>query len=606
MASARAAPGVAPSATETGASIDARSWEALRWIARLPLLAEPDLALLLGAGAAETHHLSRELADQGWVETLVSEDPALAPAGRLVMRPEAVPALAARLGVSTQRLRRALPLGEGASLRRAAAIGRTAGANRTIAALAGALSTDKHVELADARSLPLAVPAGGTLAGMHIYGCLRSGAGWAPFLLCWDMQATPDAQRRAWLRRWHARPASVDEAWGGLPPLLLVTENRATARAWVRVTDELDTPPELLLTDAGALTPGRIGEARWWQPQAARWRVLLEELGWGERPPLPVPSAELHAGPDPPPRGGPGLEGRLRSSVARRQGRASPRMVAAALPAVQLTALAEVGRHPLISAAELGAVHEVASAGMERRLEELQTLGLVHGDAEYCGQPLRFVLSGRGVRVLASASGIRSQILETQAGLVVGKEVSALKRLVPMARHSCGVNRVVAGLARGAREQGWRIMDWPSSAQAQFYVEPAEGAAFVLRPDALVRIGRRARTGEDGREERTLLVEYERGTGRRGIYRQKGANYGAFYAHEAWRGRASAPPALLFVCTDVTTEKRIIRAAREWPPLPLLVTTEENVDAGTEGPWGAVWWTEDRVPRRRLISSAAT
>ncbi len=214
----------------------ARLARALEWIARLPLCGEPELAGLLGVDEHDARRLTHELVKRGWTETLAARSPELEPRRLAVLRDEALSALAAACGRDLASLAGAVPVRPRDLSRRVASLEISVGVNRLLTDLADDLESSRIAELADARSLPLALSRAGRwwLPGVDGYGCLRSGRIHAPFLVAWDRAAAPDVHRRRRLAGWFAASAGVDREWGreGLPPVLVIRRSARERRVW--------------------------------------------------------------------------------------------------------------------------------------------------------------------------------------------------------------------------------------------------------------------------------------------------------------------------------------------------------------------------------------
>lgn len=136
---------------------DVRAARALEWIVRLPLLGEPELASLLGIDEADAPGLRLALDRRGWTEWFVPGSAALRPRRLSFVREAAASDLAGVLGIERAALPAHVPARRRDLLDRIVRVEITAGVNRFFAELAAAPGVP-GVELADARSLPLARP----------------------------------------------------------------------------------------------------------------------------------------------------------------------------------------------------------------------------------------------------------------------------------------------------------------------------------------------------------------------------------------------------------------------------------------------------------------
>ena len=155
----------------------ARLSRALEWLARLPLCGEPELAGLLDVDEEDARRLIHQLSARGWTETVAAGSPELEQRRLAVIRDEAMPALAAALRGDRTSLASAIPARPRDLSRRVARLEVTVSVNRFFSDLADDFRCAGLANLADARSLPLAVPPAERwwLPNIEAYGCLRSG-----------------------------------------------------------------------------------------------------------------------------------------------------------------------------------------------------------------------------------------------------------------------------------------------------------------------------------------------------------------------------------------------------------------------------------------------
>ena len=292
-----------------------RGARALGWIARLPLLGEPELALLLGVHEAEARSLRHALEREGWVEWVVPGSDALRKR-RLSFVPEAaLTELARALGTERAELPEHAPVRRADVLDRVVRVETAAAVNRFLAELAASPGAAGAV-LDDARSLPLAGPARGRWwpPGVEGYGRLRAGALHAPFFLAWDRAVAPDLHRRRRASGWAGpAPAELDRRRAeGPAPLLLVCPRPAARPAWeralVRAAECSERPRRVLLADAREVRAAGPAGAAWRDPVDGREGTLREQLRWvaGPAPGPPWPGARIEAP------GGPARSGALR------------------------------------------------------------------------------------------------------------------------------------------------------------------------------------------------------------------------------------------------------------------------------------------------------
>ena len=434
--------------------------------------------------------------------------------------------------------------------------------NRFLAGLAGGLESSGVARLADARSLPLALPPARRwwLPGVEAYGCLRSGPLHAPFLVAWDRAAAPDVHRRRRLAGWFAASAPVGRRWGreGLPPVLVICPSAREARVWEEALRRRDGAGagrlEVLLTTRGELDATGAADARWRRPGRAP-AELVEQLGWGPAPEVDeVRMAAALDECDPPPRraGTPDSGRALARAAGGPAGPAWRRLADLALQttAAEKTLMEWVARHPLLNAPELSALTGEPAGVVVRRLERLAGAGSIAADPEPPGRAAargedaagatRYLLTETGMRSLAARAGVPPAIFARHGGVTI---TSARKpsggRAVRHREHTLGVNRFAARLARGARAAGWRLAEWRNEAESTHRFIAEDGRVAWIRPDASGVLAR-------GAERSPFLLEYDRGTLDSGDYRAKFEGYRRYYAVREWEDHFPSEPVLLF------------------------------------------------------------
>ena len=565
----------------------ARLQRALAWVARLPLCGEPELAGLLGVDEDDARRLVHALSSRGWVETVAAASPELAPRRLALLRPEAAPALAAACGWDLASLAGAAPVRPRDLAGRVARLEIACGLNRFLAGLAEDLGRSGVARLADARSLPLALPPAKRwwLPGVDGYGCLRSGPLHAPFLVAWDRAAAPDVHRRRRLGGWLAASARVGRRWDrdGLPPVLVVCRSGRELDVWEEALRRREAAGagrlDVLLTTREELDQAGAGDARWWRPGRVP-AGIVEQLGWSAAP--AVDALQIERGLDdcalPPRRDGTSHSGR---ALARARGApAGPAWqrladLALATGAAEKTLMEWVARHPLLSAPELAALTDEPAGVVERRLGRLAGCGAIRTDAEPAGMNdaagPRYLLTELGMRSIAARAGVPAAVLARHGGVTfISATAPPGVGVVRHREHALGVHRVAARIALDARAEGWRLAEWRNEAESTRRFAAEEGRAAWIRPDASGVLAR-------GAELRPFLLEYDRGTLDSGDYRAKFEGYRRYYAAHEWEDDFPREPALLFVCSDHRAEHRVRRAACAWSArMPVLVVAERR------------------------------
>lgn len=571
----------------------------LEWVRRLPLLRDRELGLLLGLAEADARFLLWDLARELRVTSTAHSSAELDPRARLWFA-------CADAGDPTTS---GAPSRRADLLDRIARIEITAGVNRLLARV-GADARDAHgAELAAATSLPFAAPRSERWwpPGVEAYGCLRAGRLSAPFFVAWDRPGAPDAHRRQRVANWALAHDDVTRAWTdtAIPPVLVVCADERSRVVWEREIERRaerseGVGPHVLVTTALEVRDAGEAAAIWRAPGRPDATPLVEGLRWAECPPrFPIEARALPRRMDRLP------EEPLRTWATRMliaPGRCSRREWLAAFGTIgdpeEKELLRWLGRHPLLSAAELAALLGREVALLERRLDRLALCGAVFVEGAD-GQRMRYSLQRRGIEYLAARDGVPPRRYERHAGFSVPPldphnpaGVAVVHR-----EHLLGLNGFAAELAEDARAAGWRLV-WRNEAQStRRFVD--EDGRWWIRPDA---------SGELRRGDRVqpFLLEYDRGTLDGGDYGPKLAAYARYYRLERWREEFGREPGLLFACVDARAEKRVLRMVRGLDgALPVLVTSgdrsEHRVEGGLLGPG---WRTPTGALRSVLVESA--
>lgn len=580
-------------------SNDAMHSRAMEWIARLPLLGEHELALLLGAhdvdAAALRHHLDRD----GWIESIRLGSPEIDLRPLAFVRDGALPALAEALGTTPRDLKTHAPFRRADILDRVARVEIAAGANRFLAELARALRDEPSFALTDARSLPMATPSGGRwwLPSIEAYGCVQVGELSAPFFVAWDRAGAPNEHRSERVAAWLRATPAVGSAWGaaGLPPILIVCPSARELEAWrtilLRAAERDDRARlDVLLTTIAEIADAGILAAIWREPERDRTALLIERLGWGEKPPI----RELHIGDmdtsaPPQPRASQRLREWALCAATEKTGTASERLAAIAMTTSgeQKALLEMLAHHPWLSASELAALFGVSDSLVERQLPWLVRCGLLRIHLSTGKNSVsRYALSDLGINLCAKRAGVplrRYAHCTSVTDLTRKGESPDPGGATTLREHALGVNRTFARLAADARSASSRLDCWLNEAESTRHFRH-DGRWWWIRPDGSGVLSR-------GGVSRPFLLEYDRGTLDAGDFRGKFSGYKRYFAEEAWNEDFSVCPQLLFVCEDDRSEERVARAALTHAPcVPLLLTStwryesDRRNDAGLLGP----------------------
>ncbi|MEX1022412.1 MAG: replication-relaxation family protein [Dehalococcoidia bacterium] len=584
--------------------LDRQLRDALLWIARLPLLGEPELSRLLGVHEVDARARRHQLDRSGWIEWVAPDVPGLSPGRRLAfIREEALPHLATLMQCSPKELATRLPVRRADVLERVGRAELTAGVNYLMAGLADALRGAGDTSLDDACSLPIMRPADGRWwpRRTEAYGLLRSRGRCAPFFVAWDRAGAPDIDRRERVGRWFAEPEGEVAACGWQTGTVLVVAARdREVRIWeseLRRRVELDgyQPFHALITTAseiieqGALAPI-------WRATDSSARVhLLPALRWIDKPPGPPPATV---------RGLPTGEvsrthetlrdWALHAAVVVDETPVRERIAAASLVVgrVDRAILEWVARHPWLTTVQLASLTGDPALSVSHHLARLERYHLVHAVQPAGTQGSIWLSTLRGLRLLAATDHVRiSRYKRLGAVNAPTLDESAYRRLA----HELGANRAFVQLHDDARREGATLAVWKNEAESSHHFGADDRPAWI-RPDGsgvLVREGRAW----------PFLLEYDRGTLDAGNFRAKFFGYRHYYEFELWRRSFAVEPALLFVCSDDRAERRVVAVANEveWA-MPLRLTSEWRVrrdPANARGLLGPVWRSLGETPTTR-------
>ncbi len=612
----------------SGERADALAHRALQWLARLPLLGDEELALLLGVHEIDAAKARRTLDQLGWIEWVIAGSTEIRPRRLSFVRAEAIPDLAKLLERPREDLERNLPLRSGDLLQRVVAMEVAVGINRLFADLAVNPGVDAAIELADARALP-----SGTRSrdcwwpqAVDAYGCLRAGRLHAPFFVAWDRSGAPATHRRTRISAWwqFARSKSVWST-GGPPPIVVVCAGEREREQWASEIErrvERDGHPPLsvvLGTVADVVTAGAGAEI--WRPiGTSRPATLVERLEWGAEPSLDLVLPPLSGAAERLPsvdRSQPRLRQRAgrnsNASVDTRNERERLAALTLATDADEKLLTEWVGRHPLLEPVELAALINQRVETTQRRIEWLVRCGAVEvvnrrASGEESSRQ-RLVLTDFGLRWLA-ARDVVPPGRYAKHGIVAATDAEGatsgtrLEGFIRHFDHSVGLNRVFVRLAEDARQGGDHLIEWRNEAESTRRFRD-DDRSYWIRPDG----GGSLWSGEARHD---FLVEYDRGTIDAAAYRSKLVGYHRYFATRQFETDLIDPPTVLVVAVDDRAEEHAARAVRATERefgarLPLLLTSEWRYgrdDRNRAGLLGPIWRTADSNEPRRLWPGA--
>jgi hypothetical protein len=575
---------------------------ALGWLARLPLLTEGQLGVLLGQGDWDIRALLRELGRQELVSAASLDSPEFAEALRLYsLTGSGIDALARQMDLEPAVLAARLPVARAELLARLARVETAVGIADTLAMLVDDLrrrvadGTRVGVTLADAgtthwapqRGCPrLAPPA------VEAWGTLRVGGLQAPFLLAWDRAGAPRAHRRDRVAAWYRADEERSAPWGPeLPPVLVVCPAERTVAQWralVWASAERRGRGCLrtgVTTVAAVTTRGPLGPIWRWSRDDVE-REPFDVLVWHGTPSSTTKPVQGHlrlgAASYPPAHTASAGGQAFRCRVARivraadcgeavtvAEYRAA---VALELSATQKTLLGWLAQHPLLPVGHLAALLELREAAVHALLGGLARSGLIAADAAAGfadSEGPRFVLTLRGADILAARDGAPLRRYLREGTIAAEGQGPAVRsdgrstvatgdvRLADLRRrpeHTAGVHQFALTLAREAareraRGRDHRLLAWLNPVEGQEWFAHA-GRTVHIWPDARFRY-----QADDVVYD--LLLEWDRGLVRRRDYARKFAAYAAYLA-----GRGTHQVQMLRLIL-VTTQAAVPRVREE-------------------------------------------
>jgi len=565
----------------------------LRLLVRLPFLSLATAAWFLGAPYIAMDRTVARLRAAGVVERVpIGGDKTLL----YCLTDDGVITVAHAHGLDPDTLAATYGLGHRAFLARLPALARALDVQDTLLPLIDALLRTTKVTLVDYR-----------------LGPLRWGDG-PGHTLTLDGQVTMDTTtgRRTVGLLWdegNAAPASV---------------LHDQLRQLVDLRERVDVPPVLLVTSARDRVP-------WPHPPGVLWTTATEARAhdpletqyvlptlWGpgmhERPPRAKPlvaAVEAVLGPFPvqaqvplvstPCHVRPGrhldLERRLvalrRGTIERRP--TPPGLLALALPPRALEALGAIGRHPLLRAPQLAEVCDHPPA----RLRDTLALLAAHGLAEpnVCGDERvgRYVLTRRGLRLLAARASLPAAAYREAYGVLEDAEDGVRHGLDFAAAnltHTTALQDVFLAFLRAARGRDATLWWWWEWACARVFDDGGERR--LLRPDADV-------VYDEGGRRLRVFVEVDRSTCPLGDITDQIARYHGYaratgQAGPGW-GEGSPAVTVAYITTKSEARARNIIAmanavaaakGRDATSIRVLATSLKCLMR--RGPLERIWW----------------
>jgi len=563
----------------------------LRALVRVPFLSLVNATLLLAAPPASVARAAQRLRASGLVERVPLGGDKTMPH---CLTDDGVIQVARREGLDPDALALAYGLGHRALLARLPSLARALDAQDAFAPLVRALVETPDVAVVDYRL-------GATRWGDGAWGTvvldgqvtLETATGRRTVGLLWDGDDSVP------MRVVHDRVRQVEDLaeHAPLPPVLVVT-HAPERMPW-------PYPAAILWTTVTELDTHSPSQARWVLPTT--WGMGMRDKPAEEKPLLtalaalprrqqvdpPLLSAPYH------PRAGKRLDLEGRLTLLRRGGleRAPtpPRLLALALPPRALHALRVVGQHPLLRAPQLAEVCDDPPARMRTTLAWLTAHGLVEPNECVGERTGRYVLTRRGLRLLAAEADLPAAAYRDAYGVLEDTDEGTQRGLDFAAAnlaHTTALQDVFFAFLRAARARGaafsWR-WEWGCTRTFDW-----EGERCLLRPDA------DAIYEEKSRQLR-LFVELDRSTCPLGDIEDQIARYHG-YAHaieDAGTGRADESPTMTVAYITTKSDERarnIIATAnglsttedRDAIRIRVLATSLKRLTR--RGPLERIWW----------------
>ncbi len=574
--------------------------DVLQWLARLPFLGVDDLALLTGQPEGDIEGVLREMKQDGLVDSIAPSSPELDTAAVHILSDPTRRWLTSTLGEAAART---LPLAWRDAVHRLARLEATVALNVFAAGLVASLHRSADREVADLRALPVRRPQDAWWPpGVQGYGCIRAAAGAAPFFVTVDRAGAPAAHRAVLVAGWY-RFRESRQPWGSeIPPILVLCPGPAREDDWARAViasaERRDAVPlRVLLAGVAA----GAGAHPWRRADGGSRAALMEWLPVWHTEHLSLPSARM---PDLPP----AVASEERQPLHRwarevatgaRNAATVERAAAVALTtsAVEKALIECLGRHPLLSEAELAAVLQLDLRVVGRAVERVAILGLT-GHVERPGdQRRRYCLSSAALHALAVRDGVPVRRYARHAPVTVlpASDGDRVPTLLQQYEHTAGANSFFIRWLAGP-EGGPQLLAWLSAAESAIRFESG-GRRRWLRPDGAGKLG-------VGDEAFPFLLEWDRGTERVAVLGTKFVRYGEYFRSS--RASSEPAPVLLFVTTTPQREDLVWRVAASamGPDAGRLLTTTDSL-IGRLNPRGCIWRRQTDSPRQHWPSSPA-
>jgi len=554
---------------------DVRRSETLAWVLRLPFVSPSQLALLLGDPEPTVNAGLRSLERQGWLDWVDSPVPD-ADLGRLyVLSNEARRWVGERFAASPEPF--ALPLAHNEILHRLAGIEVTIAFKRFVADFGSACRRDPHLELSEARTLPVRRREAWWPPGVHGLAVLQQGERITPLFVAMDHPAAPAVHRAATVAGWYAHRDGGRPSASSAPIVVLAADNRRSEE-WARaVRDAAERrgalPLDVLVAPPGTSVRGRLLRGLRWRTPPSPCQPITSILD-GAPETLPR-SLRLHES-----------ARQVLGGVPARARRAQRERVAAlslfALPE-QLRLLETIGRLPLLTESDLGLVLAVPAPLLRRQVERAAGDGLIEAVFRPNGEK-HFVLGEFGLRLLAARAGVPFRRFANHTPFVAalpGAAGGRLQTLIRQFEHTVGANGFMLACLRNSPDPGSpTLVRWQNPIEAVVRFESG-GARRTLRPDGAGEVV------QEGKPH-SFFLEWDRGTERINVLLEKLTRYAAYY-----RSAPAASANVLLVVTPTPHREAVVWRAVSAVMRPeaergLVRTTVASL-VDQYGPYAAIW-----------------
>ncbi|MBE7520701.1 MAG: replication-relaxation family protein [Thermoflexaceae bacterium] len=575
--------------------------DVLQWLARLPFLGVDDLALLTGQPEPDIEGVLREMEQDGLVDSVTPSSPELDTAPVHILSEPTRRWLTSTLGEAAVRT---LPLAWRDIVHRLVRLEATVALNVFAAGIVASLHRSADREVADLRALPVRRPQDAWWPpGVQGYGCIRATAGAAPFFVTVDRAGAPAAHRAALVAAWY-RFRESSQPWGNdIPPILVLCPGPVRENDWARTVlasaERRDVVPLRFLSTSVATGAEGVAATAWRQAYGGGRAGLLEWLPVWHAEHLSLPSAAV-------PDVLPAAPSEERQSLSRwahnvTGGACSATRFERAAAIALTTSMVEkaviecLGRHPLLSEAELATVLHLDPRVVRRAVERATALSLivrVERPGDHCR---RYCLGSAGLHSLAVRDGVPVRRYARHAPITVlpAGDGERVPTLLQQYEHTTGANSFfVAWLDSPAG--GPHLLAWLSAADSAIRFESG-GRRSWLRPDGAGNLLL-------GDKAFPFLLEWDRGTERVVVLGTKLVRYGEYF--RSCRLSGEPAPVLLFVTTTPQREDLVWRIAASalGPDVGrLLTTTGSLIERLT--PRGCVWRRQADSPRQHWPSS---